>query len=481
MRFNKVLLVIPPFPGINQGKHVLLLGVGYISQYLLDHGIQNKVLDMRLGYSIKDLKKTISEYQPDLIGMQIMTYRHDAAYDVLKEIVGGDYKIVLGGHHISTIDSQILQQTRADFAIRMEGEDAMLELCQGLPFDKIKNLIYRKEGKIIQNSLRPFVENLDKISFPKYESFELEKYDKQLPITTSRGCPFQCIYCPCAATIGRAFRVRSPEDVIKELKHWHEKGEKRFAFVDDNFTLLPERVLEICKLIEKNNLQDIEIYCQGVRADKLTLEILKVMRKAGFSQLGIGVEVGNDKMLKVIKKGETRAQIEQATQWAIEAGFDVQFYCMIGLPYETVQDVEETFQLALKFPIADAHFHNVIPFPKTELYEWVKKNNYSIGDLDKSLIDREHFSKQPFFETPELPRKERIRLLKKADKIEKKVLRKYFQRKMAPSFGKLAAPMSFFFLMGPIRKTVSYAFKTKTGKKIIRMFLNRFNVQVHYY
>ena len=260
MRFNKVLLIIPPFPGGNQGKHVLLLGVGYISQYLLNHNIQNTVFDMRLGYSINDLKKAILEYQPDLIGMQIMTYRHDAAYDVLKEIYGGNYKIVLGGHHVSTIDAQILQQTKADFAIRMEGEDAMLELCQELPFEKIKNLIYRKDGKIIQNSLRPFVENLDKICFPKYENFELEKYDEQIPITTSRGCPFQCIYCPCAATIGKLFRVRGPEDVIKELKHWYEKGYKRFAFVDDNLTLLPERVLELCELMEKNNLKNIDIY-----------------------------------------------------------------------------------------------------------------------------------------------------------------------------------------------------------------------------
>lgn len=481
MSFNKVLLIIPPFPGVNQGKHVLLLGLGYISQCLLDHGIQNKVIDMRLGYSVTDLKKVISKYQPDLIGMQIMSYRHDQAYDILKEIVGGDYKIVLGGHHVSTIDAKILQQTNADFAIRMEGEEAILELCQGLPFEKIKNLIYRKEGKIIQNQLRLFVDNLDKINFPKYESFELSKYDEQLPITTSRGCPFQCIYCPCAATIGKEFRVRSPENVINELKYWYDLGHRRFAFVDDNFTLLPDRVIQICSLIEKNNLVNLDIYCQGIRADRVTLDLLKIMRKAGFSQLGIGVEVGNDKMLKIIKKGEKREHIEQATQWAIEAGFDVQFYCMIGLPYETTQDVEETFQLSLKFPIADVHFHNVIPFPKTELYEWVKKNNYSIGDIDKALIDREHFSKKPFFETPELPAKERIRLLRKADKIEKIVLKRYFTRKMAPSFGRFAGLLAFFFFLGPIRKIVMITFQNRIGKLIIRTLLDKFNINVHYY
>ncbi|MBN1645248.1 radical SAM protein [Candidatus Woesearchaeota archaeon] len=481
MKFKRILLIVPPFPGVNQGKNVLLLGVGYISQYLLDNGIQNTVFDMRLGYSVKDLKKIILEYRPDLIGMQIMTYRHDIAYDIINEIVGGNYKIVLGGHHVSTIDAEILRQTKADFAIRMEGEDAMLELCQGKPYETIKNLIYRKDGKIIQNSLRPFIEDLDRLTFPRYERFELSKYDEQLPITTSRGCPFQCIYCPCAATIGRLFRVRSPEDVIKELNYWYHKGHKRFAFVDDNFTLFPERVHKLCRLIEKNCLKDLDIYCQGIRADKVNLELLKTMRKAGFSQLGIGVEVGNDKMLKIIKKGEKREHIEQAAQWAIEVGFDVQFYCMIGLPYETVQDVEETFQLALKFPIADVHFHNVIPFPKTELYEWVKKNNYSIGDLDKSLIDREHFSRQPFFETPELPAKERIRLLKKAQKIEKIVLKHYFTRKMTPSFGRFSGLLAFFFFFGPIHKLVTITFQTKMGKFFIRTFLDKYHIDVHYY
>lgn len=481
MRFNRVLLILPKFPGKNQGKSIMVLGVGYISQYLRDNGIANKVVDMRLGYTLRDLKKIIAEYAPDLVGIQIMTYRHDIAYDVITAIKNDKYKIVIGGHHASTIDDDILRETPADYAIRMEGEEAILELCRGEALPNIKNLVYREGNKIIQNELRPFIKDLDKLNFPKYESFELEKYDRQIPIATSRGCPFQCIYCPCAATIGREFRIRSPENVIAELKYWYGRGHRKFAFVDDNFTLLPERVIKLCELIERDRLVDLDIYCQGIRADRLTLDILRVMKKAGFSQLGVGIEVGNDKMLKIIKKGETQMQIEQAVQWAIEVGFDVQFYCMIGLPYETVQDVEDTFKFALKFPIADVHFYNVIPFPKTELFEWIKKNNYFIGDPNAMLTYKEHNSIKPFFQTPELPISERMYLMKKAAKVEKVVLKKYFARKIRPVLGILTAPVVFLFFIGPVRTAIMRTIQNKTIKNLINYTLSKFGVSIHYF
>ena len=260
MRFKKVLFVIPPFPGVNQSKDVLILGVGSLSQYLSDNGVENKVFDMRFGYSADDLKKCIEEYKPDLVGMQIMTYRHDVACDILNAIKSDKYSLIVGGHHVSTIDDQILNETPADFAIRLEGEDALLELCKGEPFKDIKNLSYRENGKVVKNPLRPFINDLDRLNFPRYEQFELSKYNSQIPIMTSRGCPFQCTFCPSAATIGRPFRVRSPKHVFDELKFWYDKGHKRFAFVDDNFTLIPKRVIELCSLIEKSDIKDLDIY-----------------------------------------------------------------------------------------------------------------------------------------------------------------------------------------------------------------------------
>lgn len=481
MRFSKVLFVIPKFVGVNQDNRGLLLNIGYISQYLLDNNIQNKVVDMRLGYSLAEVKNKIADYKPDLVAVIIFTNGFRRTYEIMERLKSKKYKLLAGGYHVSTIKSKILEETSADFGIKMEGEDAMLELCNGAPYENILNLIYRKNGKIIENAARPPVVNLDKFSFPKYESFEFEEYDHLIPICTSRGCPFFCTFCTTATTAGRSFRVRSPENVVSELKMWYDRGFKNFCFIDDNFTLIKQRVIDVCRLIEKNKLDGLKIRCAGIRADKVDREVLTYMRKVGFDQIGMGVEVGNDKMLKIIRKGETMKDIEKAIREILRLKFDLQLYMVIGNQYETAQDVEDTFKLALKYPISDVHFYNPIPFPGSELYDWVEKNGYFLEDLDKYINDNCAFSTMPAFATPELPVKERIKLLKKSKKIEKVILRRYFARKMKKTFGVFAAPLSFILLFEPVRWAIGAFFKHPIGKKTIRLLMKTLNVDLHYY
>lgn len=480
MRFNKVLFIIPPFTGQNQDTRGLLLGVGYISQYLIDNKIQNKVVDMRLGYKIPDVKRKIAEYCPDLVAVLVFTNGYGTTYDVIKAVKSKKYKVVLGGYHVSTIKSKILEETPADFAIMVEGEEPMLELCKGLPFDKIQNLIYRKDGKIIENQIRPPIYNLDKFNFPRYDAFEFEKYDHLMPICSSRGCPFLCTFCTVATTAGRPFRARSPENVVAEIKMWYDKGFRNFCFIDDNFTLVKERVIEICKLIEKNKFKDLQMRTGGIRADKVDRKVLTYMKKVGFNQIGMGVEVGNDKMLKIIKKGETMAQIEKAIREILRLKYDLQLYFVIGNQYETKEDIEDSFNLALKYPISDVHFYNPLPFPGSELYDWVLKNGYFIEDFSKYINEHCNFSNKPVFATPELSAKERTKLLEKSKRVEKKILRRYIARKMKPSFKIFAVPLSFIVMFEPIRMSINAFFRNPVGKWLIKTFMKIFRIDVHY-
>ena len=481
MRFKKVAFIISKFTGENQDNRGLLLGVGYISQYLLDNDIPNKVIDLRLGYSVQEVKQILAEYKPDLVAVLCFTNGFGETYSVVKAIKSNEYKTLIGGYHVSTIKSKILEETDADFAIKVEGEDAMLELCKGVPFEKVLNLIYRKcNGKIIENPTRLPITDLDKFNFPRYESFEFKKYDHLMPLCSSRGCPFLCTFCTAATTAGRQFRVRSPENVVAEMKMWYDKGYKSFCFVDDNFTLMKNRVMEICNLIEKNKLAGIKIRCSGIRADRVDREVLTKMRKVGFDQIGIGVEVGNDKMLKIIKKGETLAQIEKAIKEIVRLKYDLQLYFVIGNQYETTQDIEDSFKLALKYPVSDVHFYNPLPFPGSELYDWVLKNGYFIEDFNKYINDHCHFSVNPVFATPELSAKERTRLLKKSKKVEKIVLRRYIARKMNPTFKIFATPLSFVIMLEPIRWAINTFFKHPFGKWTIKTFMKFFKVDVHY-
>jgi radical SAM superfamily enzyme YgiQ (UPF0313 family) len=301
-------------------------GIGYLSEFLTSNGIENYVIDMRLGYTLKKLMKKIKEINPDLIGITLMTLRHDIAIKIIEKIKSNfNCKIVVGGPHVSLFRKKVLEECKADFAIKHEGEYTLLELCQGKNLKNIKGLIYRNGNKIIENPDRPFIENLDTLPFPKYRKFELEKYPdiftfkknimikKSIPIITSRGCPFNCIYCPVKTVMGNKWRVRSAENVAEELKYWYKMGYRIFEFWDDNFTLDKKRVYKICDLIKKNNLVNLQLsISNGIRADTVDKRLLKRMKEVGFNHIAFGVEAGNNKILKIIRKGETIETIEIA-------------------------------------------------------------------------------------------------------------------------------------------------------------------------
>ncbi len=422
--YKRVLFCIPPSMGVHRWPGAPHAGVGYLSEFLSSNGIQSDVVDMRLGYSIKDLRKRIRAFT-------MVTYRHDIAYEIIGQIKSPKYKIVVGGPHVSAMRKKILMDTEADFGVKFEGEYTLLELCAGHALEDIPGLIYKSGSEIIENENRPRIENLDEIPFPRYEKFDLDLYGcSVIPIVSSRGCPHNCIYCPVKVTMGREYRARSAESVVDEMKYWYDRGYRSFDFSDDNFTVQKDRIYKFCDLLEEYGLSNISLMCTGMRADRVNRDLLKRMKDVGFGYLAFGVESGSDKILQRIKKGEDVDTIERAIKDACELGFDVGLFFMIGLPDETPSDVEASFRLALKYPVQHANFYNVIPFPGTELYEWVKTNNYSFEDLDIRLRTFQHFDIDPFFETPEFSLDERKEALVKSKRVMAEIINRNTKREM---------------------------------------------------
>ncbi len=405
MRFSKVLLCVPPLKGSTacqksrrdlpmfEVPEMPLSGIGYLSEFLLSKGIDVEVMDMRFGYSVSDLLAKIHEFKPDLVGFNMMTYNCFIGYSVISKIRSDKYKIMVGGPHASTLRKDVLKDCpEVDYAIKLEGELTLLELCEGKDEAEIKGLIFRKDGEIVENEDRPFIESLDTLPFPRYKKFELDKYaGKSIPISTSRGCPYDCIYCPIQAAIGKRYRARSAEDVVNEIKFWYGQGRREFIILDDNMTLLTERVYKICDLIEKNDMKGLSLNCSnGVRADRVDFDLLKRMKEVGFDRLSFGVESANDKILKTIKKGESKEVIEKAIKNACDLGYDVGLFFIVGLPGETNETIRESFEFAKKYPVNFARFYNPIVFPRTELFEWAKKNNLLTKDYDKKIKTSAH-------------------------------------------------------------------------------------------
>ena len=436
MRFKKTILLNPLYKGSHYSRGgALPAGLGYIAEMLEERGIDYDVLDMTLGYDFEDLVDMIVDLKPDVLCVGMMTYLHEQTYGFIRRIkrTFPSIKIVVGGQHASNFREIVMQDCdEIDYVIILDGEETMSELCEGKPLNQILGLMYREEGKIKYNGDRPFVNDLDKIPFPKYKKFEIERYAKYINVVSTRGCPDLCTFCPVKLTIGQAYRMRSAENVVEEIKYWYDNGVRSFGFVDDNFTLVKKRVFKICDLIEKNNLTDARYECpNGVRADRVSYELLKRMKDVNFTSLAFGVESADPQVLINIKKGETIETIDQAVKWSTELGFDVSLYFIIGNPGDTMKTIEKSFKFALKYPVQWVAFYSAMPFPRTELYDWVKKNSTMLMDYREYFNrEQEHWSNMPVFETPEFTEKERKVAFRRSRDVMRIVQMRYSLRKL---------------------------------------------------
>ncbi len=446
-RYRRTLLVFPPYEGGWYGALRPPLGVGYLAQALEDARYEYDVLDMSLGYDYADLARRVREFEPDLVGVSMMTLMYRSHYELVSRLRADfpDLALAAGGPHVSTLREQVLHDAPAlDFGFVLEGERTFLQLVEGEEPARVPGLLWRDDGQVRFNGPPDPILDLDAVAFPRFARFERKRYvTDEIDILTSRGCPHRCIYCPVKTAIGRRFRPRSPESVVDEIEYWHAQGVRGIGVADDNFTLDRGRTYAICEEILRRGLNDITFRCgNGIRADKVDRELLAKMREAGFEFISFGVEAGNDKVLQTIKKGETIEQIRQAVSDACELGFEVTLFFIVGSPGETREDVQDSIDFAKSFPVFDAKFYNLIPFPATELFEMCRERGWLLADPADYLNRASHWENDPVFETPELPaaaRREALAACQAARREVRAAAVKRKLRKLGPLAGLAAA------------------------------------------
>lgn len=426
MQYGRVFIVNPESHGEWKGirPHI---GLGYLTQVLQDRGIEYDYLDMNLGHGYKQLQERIEKFRPDLIGLSLLSMEYKKFYRLIAQIKKDNpgIPIIAGGPHVTILKGQVLEDCpELDYGAIFEGEETLFELCRGDEVEGIKGLIYRSGGAVIQNEQREFRMNLDELSFPRYEKFELEKYVPEVEIYSSRGCPHECIFCP-NRLISPVFRSRSPQHVVDEMEYWYDKGYRQFNFDDDNFNYVRNRVYAICDEIERRGMKDLFLRCSnGIRADRVDRDMLIRMKEIGFRYIAFGADAGNNRMLEIVKKGETIEDIERAVKDACELGYDTKLLFVVGTPQETWEDVEDKVRLSRRYPVKDVHFYNIIPYPGTELFDWIKENGYFLRQPDDYLNDVSVLENEPVFETPELPAVRRKELFNYLRSVQNEVHRK---------------------------------------------------------
>jgi radical SAM superfamily enzyme YgiQ (UPF0313 family) len=443
MNFHKILFVIPKVQASYAAKLDPHLGVAYLTTVLEQNNVNVEIFDFALDYQFEDLIEKVKNFQPDLIGITLFSFDFVNSHKLINRIKEQfNLPIILGGVHVSSVKEDVLKKTKADYALYGEAESSIIELCQNKPLEEINGLIYRKDNQIVKNPPAEFIKNLDELPFPAFEKFELKKYtypqENRLQIATSRGCPYNCVYCAVKLSMGLGFRPRSPENVLKEIEYWHNKGYTFFEFVDDCFTLDMDRAKKICDLIIGKKI-NIKWNCaNGIRADRVDEELLRKMKQAGCEFVAYGLETGSEKILKNIKKGITLQKALDAFQLTKKVGLKFAVNFIIGLPEETYQDALNSINLAKKLPANYVNFSNMVPYPGTETYGYIKEKGKFLLPKETYLTESTTKLGNPVFETPEFSSEERIKALKKGRAIAKKT---HLQYRLGKKLGAVIYPL----------------------------------------
>ena len=373
----KTLLMVPPFYRLLGGHNNWVnLGPAYLAAtldrnghevkvYNADHVSGGKDLNLREVFEGNriyrgimgdpdhplwdEIMRTVVSFEPDLVGISInftMIAKATAKFTERIKAWRPGVKIIVGGPHATIAPEETLSDPHVDYLARREGERTLLELVEGRPPEEILGLSFRApDGRIRHNADRPLIENLDEVPFPKLELQLIpipDPRDNFGVIATSRGCPLNCIFCASPALWCGRVRYRSVENVMGEILDRRDRyGVDKYYFNDDNFNLDRKRTIRLCEEIIRSGL-DITWICEA-QLSAFTPPVLAAMRAAGCKRVKLGVESGSDRILKLMRKGTTKALIRRIVGMIRDAGIDYTIYALIGMPTETREEMLETY------------------------------------------------------------------------------------------------------------------------------------------
>jgi anaerobic magnesium-protoporphyrin IX monomethyl ester cyclase len=394
----------------------------------------------RVGLSAETIAQRLKQWKPDAVVLEIpFSGWSKTAFEVASTVksVSRDTLVVLFGLHPSSRPEACLENADTDFVVVGEPENTISELVDVLDqnrddFAGIDGLGYKKNGKTVLNEKRAVIKDLDALPFPARHLLPMDVYAqavKQNPlrgeinkpytiIITSRGCPYNCVFCSSCVVWGKAWRPRSPKSVVDEVEQVVKTfGIKQVDFSDDNMTLDRQRMIEICDLIVERKLKFEWFTPNGIRADTLDEELLRKMKTAGCKKIRIAPESGVQRVVNdVIKKSLDLKTVEHAVVLCKRVGIKVGCFFVIGLIGETKADIEKTIQFAYKLRRLGADtfiFSIAMPLYGTAFYEQAKQK----GFLREGFCDYALAATEPQVETPDWSAKDLQELCAKANLV----------------------------------------------------------------
>lgn len=393
-----------------------------VASAAVEAGFEVKFLDlMFVRRPVRALRKAIGQYQPRVVGLSVRNldttawlqdeFYLDAARDLVSVAKESGVPVIVGGPAIGVNPLPITEYLGADAGVVGEGERVFVELLRRLqaeqPFDDLPGLVIpggQAPGRV--NDIER-IGDLDSLPRPRVQRWiETRPYAKRtgpIQIQARRGCALRCTYCNYAAIEGREVRRRDTAGVVAELTEMAEDAPGvPIEFVDSAFNVPLPYTVELCRAIAEAEL-DLNLGTAGFFPGAISEELFDQMDAAGFQQVIITPDAASDTVLKRLKKGVTRAQLEVCAAMRRRAGFAVTWGFMVGCPGETEETLRETFEfIEQHVPEEDMVFLQlgVRVYPRTALHREL---------VDEAGLDTEAPLLEPcYYFSPDLPQ-ERLR------------------------------------------------------------------------
>lgn len=411
-----LLLIYPPWASL--GSRGILqnslppLGILSIASYVEQQGFSVQVLDVHAErLDDREVADRIALARPRFVGISVLTNMAIPAHAVAricKRIAPG-CKVIVGGVHAEALPEDMLRNSAIDAVARGDGEETMLDLLRGLPFAEVKGLSYRDGRRVVHNAPRPIEKNLDQYPFPAYHLIDFKNYFpavgtyRRLPaisMLVTRGCVGRCTFCNSARTI---LRTRSPASVVEQIKLLrYQYGVRQIQFYDDTFTVMRKNALEVCRRLVEEKV-DIT-WVAYIRGDCFSEDIAAAMKQAGCHQVLMGIETGDEQIMRNIKKPINKERYRCAVEIAHRHGMEVRASFILGLPGETRESMKASLDLAEELDVDLVQVNLLAPYPGTEVFNWAVENNLLIHrnwneyGQDKVLINLPTISAQELYD-----------------------------------------------------------------------------------
>ncbi len=353
------------------------LGLCQLAAVLRERGVTVEILDSAaLGFSASDVLEHIKRKKPRIIGVGAMSMMLRFCHRLIQRIQAQypEGVVVFGGAHINA-DKNILAPMNVRYGFHGECEFEFPDFCEkilgGRTPEPMPGLIVNDNGAVSAGEPRE-VSDLDSLPLLAYDLLPLEKYYspstnlKTISYITSRGCPYNCIYCSKLQRVKH--RCAGTDKIIAQVEALvHEHGIQWIEFADEIFTIRRERVEALCKAIIRRKLNFR--WGVGTRVDAIDEDLIRLMKEAGLRKIGFGVETGVERVRFKVNKRITNEQIMDAVNLCRKHGIKTYGSFIFGHPTETREEMLQTICFAKKLGLDYTYFHKMIPIPNSELFE----------------------------------------------------------------------------------------------------------------